>query len=51
LLGTSRLLDYIEKHQGGLQARVKAENLLKKYWPIWSEAPKAARRMMQRAPS
>jgi hypothetical protein len=39
LLGTARLLDYIEKYQGGLPARVKAENLLKKYWPIWSEPP------------
>jgi hypothetical protein len=28
LLGTARLLDYVEKHQGGFPARVKAENLL-----------------------
>jgi hypothetical protein len=37
LIGRVRLLDYVEKYQGGLPARVKAENLLKKYWPIWSE--------------
>jgi hypothetical protein len=37
LLGTVRLLDYVEKYQGGLPARVKAENLLKKYWPTWSK--------------
>jgi hypothetical protein len=37
LIGTARLLDYVEKYQGGLQARVKAENRLRHYWPIWSE--------------
>jgi hypothetical protein len=37
LIGTARLLDYVEKFQGGLPARVKAENLLKKHWSIWSE--------------
>jgi hypothetical protein len=37
LLGTARLLDYVEKYQGGLPARVKAENRLREYWPIWSE--------------
>jgi hypothetical protein len=37
LLGTARLLDYVEKYQGGLPARVKAENRLKGRWPIWSE--------------
>jgi hypothetical protein len=36
LLGTTRLLDYIEKYQGGLPARVKAQNRLKEYWSIWS---------------
>ncbi|MGY4291485.1 hypothetical protein ACVWXO_010751 [Bradyrhizobium sp. LM2.7] len=39
LIGTARLLDYIEKHQGGLPARVKAENRLREYWPRWSEHP------------
>jgi hypothetical protein len=37
LLGTGRMLDYIEKHQGGPHARVKAESQLKKYWPSWSQ--------------
>lgn len=37
LIGRARLLDYIEKYQGGLPARVKAENRLRDYWPIWSE--------------
>ena len=32
-----RLLDYIEKHQGGRYERVKAENRLREFWPIWSE--------------
>jgi hypothetical protein len=38
LLGRVRLLDYVEKYQGGLPVRVRAENLLKKHWPIWSGA-------------
>lgn len=38
LLGTMRLLDFVEKYQGGLPARVKAENRLKEFWPIWSRA-------------
>jgi hypothetical protein len=37
LLGTARPLDYIERYQGGLPARVKAENRLKEYWAIWSD--------------
>ncbi|MBR0792162.1 hypothetical protein JQ631_24015 [Bradyrhizobium manausense] len=37
LIGTERLLDYIEKYQGGLPARVKAKNRLRELWPIWSE--------------
>jgi hypothetical protein len=37
LIGTARLLDYIEKHQGGPYERVKAENRLKEYWPKWSK--------------
>lgn len=35
LIGTARLLQYVEKYQGGLPARVKAENRLKNIWPIW----------------
>lgn len=38
LLGTMRLLDFVEKYEGGLPARVKAENRLKEFWPIWSRA-------------
>jgi hypothetical protein len=37
LIGTARLLDYVEKYQGGLPARVKAENRLREFWPIWSK--------------
>ena len=33
LVGTDRLFVYIEKHRGGLPARVKAENLFKERWP------------------
>jgi hypothetical protein len=37
MIGTTRLFDHIEKYQGGLPARVKAENRLREFWPIWSE--------------
>ena len=37
MIGTGRLLDYIEKHQGGRYERVKAENRLREFWPIWLE--------------
>ena len=33
LVGTERLFAYVEKHRGGLPARVKAENLFKERWP------------------
>lgn len=45
LIGKARLFDYVEKYQGGLPARVKAENLLKKYWPIWAQAGELRRGM------
>ena len=51
LLGTARLLDYVEEYQGGLPARVKAENLLKKYWPIWSEPQELRPGMKAHEPS
>jgi hypothetical protein len=35
LISTARLLDYVEKYQGGMSARLKAETLLKEHWPIW----------------
>lgn len=37
LIGRARLLDYVEKYQGGLPARVKAQNRLREFWPRWSE--------------
>jgi hypothetical protein len=37
MVGTERLLDYVEKHQGGLPARVKAENRLGDFWAKWSQ--------------
>jgi hypothetical protein len=51
LLGTARLLDYVEKYQGGLPARVKAENLFKKYRPIWSEPQELCPGMKAHEPS
>jgi hypothetical protein len=43
LIGTDRLLTYIEKYRGGLPARVKAENRLKEYWLRWSQTPELIR--------
>jgi hypothetical protein len=51
LIGTARLLDYIEKHQGGRYERVKAENLLREYWPIWSEPQELCPGMKEHEPS
>ncbi len=31
MVGTERLFDYVERHQGGLPARVKAENRLRNF--------------------
>ncbi|TYO67078.1 hypothetical protein FXV83_07685 [Bradyrhizobium hipponense] len=39
IIDTARLLAFVEKHRGGLPARVKAENRLKEHWPKWSEPP------------
>src|SRR5438445_7947526 len=36
LIGTARLLDFVEK-QDGFPARVKAENRLRELWPNWSK--------------
>ncbi|WP_028165981.1 hypothetical protein [Bradyrhizobium elkanii] len=49
LIGKTRLLDYVERHQGGLPARVKVENRLKEYWSIWSRAPELRPGMNERA--
>ncbi|SDJ74951.1 hypothetical protein SAMN05216338_106339 [Bradyrhizobium sp. Rc2d] len=38
LIGTAWLLDYLESYQGGLPARVKADNRLREYWSIWSQS-------------
>jgi hypothetical protein len=48
-IGTERLLGYIEQHQGGLPARVKAENRLKEFWPIWSRPQELRTDVMERA--
>jgi hypothetical protein len=37
IIDTARLFAYVEKHRGGFSARVKAENRLREFWPIWSE--------------
>jgi len=37
MIGTERLLDYIERHRGGLHARREVETSLKKHWSIWSQ--------------
>jgi hypothetical protein len=37
IIDTARLFAYIEKHRGGLSARLKAENRLREFWPNWSE--------------
>jgi hypothetical protein len=51
MIGTARLLDYIERHQGGRYERVKAENLLREYWPIWSEPQELCPGMKEHEPS
>jgi hypothetical protein len=51
LVGTERLFAYIEKHRGGLPARVKAENLLKEHWPRWSQAPELRKEAKERVAS
>jgi hypothetical protein len=51
MIGTARLLDYIEKHQGGRYARVKVENRLREFWPIWSEPQELCRGMQEHEPS
>jgi len=51
LIGTARLLDYIEKYQGGLPARANAENRLREFWPIWSEPRELRPGMKEHEPS
>jgi hypothetical protein len=51
LIGTARLLDYVEKYQGALPARVKAQNRLKEYWRIWSEPQELRPGMKEHEPS
>ncbi|SRR6266404_7915948 len=43
LIDANRLLAYVEKYHGGLPARVKAQNRLREYWPIWSETQELCR--------
>jgi hypothetical protein len=51
MIGTARLLDYIEKHQGGRYARVKVENRLREFWPIWLEPRELRPGMKEHEPS
>lgn len=37
IVDTARLFAYVETHRGGLPTRVKVQNRLREYWPIWSE--------------
>jgi hypothetical protein len=37
IIDTARLFAYVEKHRGGLPARLKAESRLREFWSIWSE--------------
>ncbi|KWV59812.1 hypothetical protein AS156_30270 [Bradyrhizobium macuxiense] len=37
IIDTARLFAYVEKHRGGLPARVEVENRLREFWPKWSE--------------
>ena len=37
IIDTARLFAYVERHRGGLSARVKAESRLREFWPSWSE--------------
>jgi hypothetical protein len=39
VIGTDRLLAYVEKWRGGQAAREAAEARLKEHWPQWSQAP------------
>ena len=47
IIDTARLFAYVERHRGGSPARVTAENLLKKHWPIWSEPQELCRGMKE----
>jgi hypothetical protein len=47
----SRLLAYVEEHCGGKPERVKAENLLKEYWPKWSQSPELPKEVKERVAS
>ncbi|RXG86148.1 DNA-binding protein [Bradyrhizobium zhanjiangense] len=50
IIVTAQLLAYIEKHRGGLPARVEAENRLRKFWPKWSGPEELYPDEMKRAP-
>jgi hypothetical protein len=43
IIVTAQLLAYIQKHRGGLSARVKAEYRLREFWPRWAD-PQELRR-------
>ena len=39
MIGTDRLLAYVERWRGGQAARTAADARLKERWPQWSQAP------------
>jgi hypothetical protein len=51
IIDTALLFSYVETHRGGLPARVKAQNRLKEYWPIWSEPQELCPGMKAHEPS
>jgi hypothetical protein len=51
IVDTARLFAYVEKHRGGFPARVKAQNRLSEYWPIWSEPRELCPGMKEQEPS
>jgi hypothetical protein len=51
IIDTARLFSYVETHRGGLPTRVKAENRLREYWPIWSEPQELCSGMQEHEPS
>ncbi len=51
IVDTARLFAYVEKHRGGLPARVKAESRLREYWSTWSEPQELCPGMKEHEPS
>jgi hypothetical protein len=49
VIGTDRLLAYVEKWRGGQAARETAEAQLKEHWPKWSQAQELCTGVKKRA--